>query len=164
MALRTALLCLLTITAGCTAPIGGSGNTTPNTATPITTTSPTTQSPTETTDSDTPMSTCEPYKPTAGLVLKVSDGVTAQLTVTEVESNSTVVDRAVSGYERVVYDGSNGVFEPRTTYRVVIRANGSVRYNGTISPTEEYRLTVEQNGSVTVEAVIVEDTPTPCSD
>lgn len=155
MALRTALLCLLMVTAGCTAPIGDSTNT-PSTDIP-TTSSPTTHPSSETTSS------CEPYNPTAGLNLEVSDGITARLTVTEVESDKTVVDRTVSGSELVTYDGSKDVFEPRTTYRVVIQVDGAVRHNGTINSKEEYKLTVEQNGSVTVDWVMVEDTPTPCS-
>lgn len=125
-------------------------------------TEPPTPTPTQTGASDTPDFSCTSYKPIAGMDLSVSEEIRAHLTVKAVESGRTVVDREVSGGERVVFHGSNGVFEPRTDYRVVIRAGGSVRWNQTIYRTEKVRLTVEQNGSVTVEATIVEDTPTPC--
>lgn len=149
---RTVLLCLLAATAGCTAPVYDRT---------VATDSPNAQNST-TSDTTTADFSCIRYEPVAGLDLSVSEGTSAHLTVTTVESGTPVVDRAVAGGEHVVFHGSEGVFEPRTEYRVVIRTSGSVRWNRTIRRTEEAKVTVEQNGRVTLEATILEDTPTPC--
>lgn len=157
------LLCLLVATTGCIAPSGGGPVTNTTTETPITdtetgTTTPSATQATATTDS------CIPYEPVAGLDLTVPEwsNTSAHLTVTTVENGTTIVNRTVTAGERVVYDGSNRVFEPRTEYRVAIRVDESVRWNRTLSPKARQNLEVERNGSVTLESMPIEDTPTPC--
>ena len=154
---------LLGLSASALAGFAGCSTANSTTETPITdtetgTTTPSATQATATTDS------CIPYEPVAGLDLTVPEwsNTSAHLTVTTVENGTTIVNRTVTAGERVVYDGSNRVFEPRTEYRVAIRVDESVRWNRTLSPKVRQNLEVERNGSVTLESMPIEDTPTPC--
>lgn len=130
MRLRAALLCLLVLTAGCaTNPQGGdaSGGT-----------------PTFTEPDVHPGMT-----PRVGLLVYALEPV--RVTVIElnpngrgVVSNETYTDRV-----DVEFDGDN-VLRTHGNYRVVVRVDGTVRWDETVRYYEGYELRVESNGTVVV--------------
>lgn len=139
--LHTVLVGTLIVTAGCTTatPSGGSP----------------TISPTPTT-SETPTLTEPSVHPGLTANLEVSNYALApvHLTITELGQygRGIVLNKTYTDQSNIEFGDKGRVFRENGSYRVVIRVNGTVRWNETIQHYESYQLQVDSNGSVTVQS------------
>lgn len=61
-----------------------------------------------------------------------------------------VLNETYTNVTQVEYDEEGTVFRENNDYRIVIRVNGTTRWNETIAHYESYQLRIENNRSVTV--------------
>lgn len=108
--------------------------------------------PTATTDTDLPTLTPADVHPdlTASLEIHHFTEATVHVTVVEVSTDRTVVDRTLPEDESVT--DLDSAFREDGDYEVTIRVDGQVRWAETVDHFEGYELRVHENGSVTVES------------
>lgn len=137
--LGTVILLVLVVVAGC---VGG----------PADRDTAATTTPTTTTDTDLPTLTPADVHPnlTASLEIHHFTEATIHVTVVEVPTGRTVVDRTLRDDESVT--DLDSAFRENGDYEVTIRVDGQVRWAETVDHFEGYELRVHENGSVSVES------------
>lgn len=134
MTLRPVLLCVLVLVAGCATVSTGDG--------------PTSGEPT-----GTPTLTPADAHPglTADLAVRVDTHRQTTVQVTELGGGGRgVVFEETGDAPRTLRFGGGSVVRENGRYRVVVRVNGTVRWERTVRHFESYELRVERNGTVTV--------------
>lgn len=76
------------------------------------------------------------------------------ITVSELGSHGrgVVLNKTYTDQTKIEYGDAGTVFRENGSYRVVIRVNGTVRWNETIHHYGSYELQIDSNGSVTVQS------------
>lgn len=126
--LRPVLVGVIVVLAGCSAPLPGNGEMTP--------------AQTESQDS-TP-------EPTAKLHILSQGSFSLTILEERATGQEVVLNESFDGITAVNYGDSGTVFQEGRDYRVVIRVNGTVRWNRSVSRFDQYDLAIAENGSVTV--------------